>query len=68
VALSLERLAAATYFDALGKLVSAPAIRLAGSIQAVDQQHVSVLLFALGKYPVPETFATAELAYVPIDA
>jgi len=65
VVLSLERLAAATYLDALGRLASAPAVSLAGSILAIDRQHVSVLLFALGRYPVPETFASTELAYVP---
>ena len=65
LALSLERLAAATYLDAVGKLSSEPAVRLAGSILSIDQQHMSVLLFALGEYPVPETFATAELAFVP---
>lgn len=65
LALSLERLAAATYLDAVGKLASEPAVRLAGSILSIDQQHMSVLLFALGEYPVPETFATAELAFVP---
>lgn len=68
VTLSLEQLAAATYLDALGKLVSAPAVSLAGSILAIDRQHVAVLLFALGRYPVPESFATAELAYVPTEA
>jgi Ferritin-like domain len=68
VALGLERLVAATYLEALGKLVSEPAIRLAGSIMSVDRQHMSLLLFAIGEYPVPETFATAESAYVPADA
>lgn len=68
VAFSLERIAAATYFDALGKLVSAPVIRLAGSILSIDRQHMSLLLFAVGQYPVPETFATADFAYVPTDA
>jgi hypothetical protein len=68
VASGLEGLVAATYLDALGKLVSEPAIRLAGSIMSVDRQHISLLLFAIGEYPVPETFATAESAYVPTDA
>jgi Ferritin-like domain len=68
VALGVERLAAATYLDALGKLVSEPAIRLAGSILSVDRQHMSLLLFAVGEYPVPDTFATTEFAYAPTDA
>lgn len=65
LALSLERLVAATYLDALGKLVAAPTVTLAGSILVIDRQHVALLLFALGRYPVPETFANADLAYVP---
>ena len=51
--------------EAVGNLASEPVVRLAGSILSIDQQHISVLLFALGQYPVPETFATAALAYVP---
>ena len=66
LALSLERLVAATYLDALGKLVAAPTVTLAGSILVIDRQHVALLLFALGRYPVPETFANADLAYVPL--
>ena len=64
VALHVERIAAATHLDAVRKLVSEPAILLAGSILSIDHQHISVLLFALGQYPVPETFATAELTYL----
>ena len=62
VALGVERTAAATYLNALGNLISEPAIRLAGSMLSIDQQHISLLLFAVGEYPVPESFATAELA------
>jgi hypothetical protein len=62
VVLGVERTAAATYLDALGTLISEPAVRLAGSMLSIDQQHVAVLLFVLGEYPVPATFATAELA------
>lgn len=65
VAFSLERLAAATYLKAFEDLASALAIGLAGSILSIERQHMCVLLFALGQYPVPETFATSELAYVP---
>ena len=65
VAFSLERLIAATYLDALQHLASEQCVRLAGSLLSIDRQHMSVLLFALGEDPVPETFATAEFAYVP---
>jgi len=63
LALQLEQVAAATYLDAIGKLQSPDAIMLAGSIQPIDRQHISVLLFALGMYPVPEVFATTAMAY-----
>ncbi len=62
LALMLEEIAAATYLDAIGKLESDAAIALAGSIQPIDRQHIAVLLFVLGRYPVPDTFATADMA------
>ena len=64
VAFIIERIAAATYLDAVHTLVSEPAIRLAGSILSVDRQRMAVLLFADGQYPVPETFASTEFVYV----
>lgn len=63
LALGLEQIAAATYLAVLGTLQSPDAIALAGSIQPIDRQHISVLLFALGMYPVPETFAPTDIAY-----
>lgn len=63
LALMLEQVAADTYLDALSKLSSPAAINLAGSIYPVDRQHISVLLFALGMYPVPEVFGTTKMAY-----
>lgn len=63
LALTLESIAAATYLDAISKLESTDAIALAGSIYPIDRQHISVLLFALGQYPVPETFANTDQAY-----
>jgi hypothetical protein len=65
VLFSLERLVAATYLDALSSLGSQHAIRLAGSILCVGRQHMAVMLFAAGSYPIPETFATTDFAYVP---
>ncbi len=63
LALRLEQITAATYLDAIGKLESDAAIALAGSIQPIDRQHIAVLLFVLGMYPVPETFATVDMAF-----
>jgi hypothetical protein len=63
LALTLEETAAATYLAAIGTLESSDAIALAGSIQPIDRQHVSVLLYVLGRYPVPETFADTSMAY-----
>lgn len=64
LALMLEQIAAQTYLKVLPTLKSADAVKLAGSIQAVDQQHQAILLFALGKYPVPDTFQKTEMAAV----
>ncbi len=38
------------------------AIKLASSIQPIDMQHQAVLNFALGQYPVPDTFAKTDKA------
>lgn len=64
LALMLEQIAAQTYLKVLPTLKSKDAIKLAGSIQAVDQQHQAILLFALGQYPVPDTFQKTEKAAV----
>jgi hypothetical protein len=63
LALLLEETAAATYLSAVPTLESPDAIQLAGSILCVDRQHAAVLHYVLGEYPVPETFATTDLAY-----
>lgn len=65
LALMLEQIAAATYLAAIPALKTKPAIGLAGSIQPIDMQHVAVLLFALGEYPVPDTFAKTDMAATP---
>lgn len=62
LALMLEEIAAATYQKAIPTLTSKDAIGLAGSIQVIDAQHVAVLLFVAGQYPVPETFAKTDKA------
>ncbi|CAN5169164.1 hypothetical protein BH18ACT4_BH18ACT4_11130 [soil metagenome] len=63
LALLLEETAAATYLSAVPTLESPEAIQLAGSLICIDRQHAAVLHFVLGEYPVPEVFATTDLAY-----
>ena len=65
LALMLEQIAAATYLSAIPVLTSEGAIKLASSIQPIDMQHVAVLLFALGEYPVPDVFAKTDMAAMP---
>jgi hypothetical protein len=62
LALMLEQIAAATYLNAQNVLTDADAIELAGSIQIIDAQHVAVLLYVLGEYPVPDVFAKVDMA------
>jgi len=64
LALMLEQIAAQTYLKVLPTLGSKDAIKLAASIQAVDQEHQAILLFALGQYPVPDVFQKTEKAAV----
>jgi hypothetical protein len=65
LALGLEQAAAATYLKAIPTLVVPAAIKLAPSIQIIDMQHVAILNFALGQYPVPDTFAGTDKALAP---
>ena len=62
---SLEATASATYLTAIPTLVTKPAIALASSIQIIDMQHQAILNFALGEYPVPDTFASTKEAVSP---
>lgn len=63
LALLLEQIAAQTYSKAIPTLQSKDVIKLAAQIQIIDQQHQSILLYALGMYPVPEVFqSTAKAA------
>lgn len=57
LALTLEETAAATYLSAIPQLKDKSAIAQAASIQAIDAKHAAILLFVLGMYPVPDTFA-----------
>jgi len=67
LALSLEEAAAATYLEALGVATGPMAIETAASIQPVEMQHVAILNFVLGKYPVPAPFSTTTSA-APLSA
>ncbi|MHB1535580.1 MAG: ferritin-like domain-containing protein [Acidimicrobiales bacterium] len=60
LALKLENVAANTYMSDLGMaLTSSQLIGALATIQPVERQHVSILYFVLGQYPVPETFESA---------
>jgi Ferritin-like domain len=65
LARDLEEIAAATYLSAIPKLSDADAIQLAGSIQIIDMQHVAILNYVLGDYPVPDVFAKTDKAATP---
>lgn len=62
LARNLESTAAATYTKAIPVLENPDHRKLAGSIDVIDRQHIAILNFALGEYPVPETFASIEEA------
>lgn len=57
LALSLEEVAANTYENDLGmSLSSSQLVSALATIQPVERMHISILLFVLGQYPVPDTF------------
>lgn len=60
LALTLENTAAATYTKQMGELTSAEAIAAVATIAPVERQHAAVLLYVLGEYPVPDTFAPVD--------
>jgi hypothetical protein len=62
LALMLEQIAAQTYLKVIPTLAGKDAIKLAGSIQIIDQQHQAILLYALGQYPVPDVFQGTDKA------
>lgn len=65
LALLLEQIAAATYLSAIPTLEGKDTIKLAGSIQIIDMQHVAILNYVLGSYPVPDVFAKTDMAATP---
>ncbi len=60
LALSLEEAAAATDLESIGVLGAHQAIETAATIQPVEMQHAAILNFVLGKYPVPQAFASTQ--------
>ena len=60
LALDLENAASATYLAAIDAVKSKAGIQTAATIQPVELQHAATLLFVLGEYPVPDTFAKQE--------
>jgi len=68
LALALEGVAAATYLNGIqNALTDNGAIKTAASIQPVEMQHMAILNFVLGTYPVPDTFAKTDGARGPDD-
>jgi len=64
LALLLEQTAADTsYLGATKTLTIKAAITLAGALQSVDQEHAAILLYVLGKYPVPDVFQKTDKAF-----
>lgn len=62
LAAMLEEIAAATYQSAIPLITNKEAITLAGSIQIIDRQHLAILTFVLGSYPIPDTFGKLDKA------
>ena len=63
LALLLEQTAADTYLKATETLTGKEALTTAGALQSVDQEHAAILLFVLGKYPVPDVFQKTTKAF-----
>jgi hypothetical protein len=62
LALMLEQIAAATYTQAIPAIEDDDARTTAAAIDVITRQRIAVLHFALGEYPVPETFASTDQA------
>ncbi len=57
LALELEEIAGATYQSAVSAVKASSSIKIAASIEPVELQHAAILLFVLGKYPIPNAFS-----------
>ena len=59
LALALEQVAAATYLNAIeNALTTTGGIQTSATIQPVEMQHIAILNYVLGTYPVPDSFAS----------
>ena len=67
LALVLEDIAAQTYNRAIPTLRAREAIRLAAQMQVVDQQHISILRYVVGLYPVGSGEVQGSRAFQPTD-
>ncbi len=63
LALLLEQTASDTYLSATKTLTGKDALTMAGALQIVDQEHAAILLYVLGKYPVPDVFQNTDNAF-----
>lgn len=61
----LEDTLSQTYLKAIGRLRSERAIRTAAAIQVVDQQHLAIIRYIVGQYPIPDTFQPTNRALRP---
>ncbi|PZS32224.1 MAG: hypothetical protein DLM59_08605 [Pseudonocardiales bacterium] len=68
LALMLEDTAAATYTKQMGTLTSPDGLAAVATIAPVERQHVAILHFVLGEYPVPDTFVKLDMARPDTDA
>lgn len=62
---ALEDALAQTYLKAIPTLHSEDAIRTAAAIQVIDQQHLTILRYIVGQYPIPTAFQTTTRALSP---
>ena len=67
LALMLEGIAAATYQNGISVVTADSSVKVAASIQPVEMQHIAILNFALGQYPVPNAFSPLTGARGPGD-
>lgn len=67
LALRLEDYASQTYQKVIPTLKSADAIKLAGQINIVGQQHQAILRYVLGLYPVGSGLAKEPKDFAPSD-
>ncbi len=56
----LETITAATYLAAIGAIDNNAALKVAASIQTVENQHVAIMAYLQGRAPAPEGFARTD--------